>query len=381
MKDTESEHCLNSIFNTELDSDYLDNALNNIAIDPNDIYTICWTSGTTGMPKGVPRSHNLWYSIAAACTEGAGIDHSDVFLCPFPIVNMGGIGGGLIPWLQSGCQLVLHQPFEIPIFLQQIAKHRVTYSLAPPAVLTMLLKNQAILDDVDISSLKVLGSGSAPLTPWLIETWFERYGIQVTNFYGSNEGAFLLSAPNSIANFAQRATYFPAFGAKNAQYDNIKATKGMETKLVNIQDGDPITEHNKTGELYVKGPSVFYGYYKSPEANRQAFDDEGYFKTGDVFELVDIKGKQYYRFIERSKDIIIRGGFNIAPADVESLLVDVPKLEESAIVGYPDEILGERLALFVVPKEGETVTFDEIVAHLQTKKNCLVQAARKVNMH
>ncbi len=365
---TENEHCLDDIFVQSVDEHTLNTQLQSLVIDPNDIVTLCWTSGTTGMPKGVPRSHNLWDSIAYACTEGANIMHDDVFLCPFPIVNMGGIGGCLVPWLQSGCQLILHQPFDISVFLKQITTHQVTYTLAPPAILTLLLKNPTLLENVDISSLRVLGSGSAPLTPWLIETWFERHNIQVTNFFGSNEGAWLLSAPNSIPNLAQRATYFPAFGADASSYANVAAAKGMETKLVDIQSGKTITDFAVAGELCVKGPSVFSGYFHAPEVNQQAFDDEGFFKTGDVFELVMIDGNQYYRFIERCKDIIIRGGFNIAPADVESLLVDMPKLVECAVVGYPDEILGERLALFAVVKEGETLNLKEIIQHLQSKK-------------
>ena len=358
---------LESIFSKGYDQDFLSVYIQDHPVDPNDIFTICWTSGTTGMPKGVPRSHNLWAKVASASTEGAGINHDYVFLCPFPIVNMGGIGGALIPWLHTGCRFVLHQPFELPVFLQQIVLEKVTYSIAPPALLNILLKNEAILANVDISSLKVLGSGSAPLTPWMIKGWQERYGIQVTNFFGSNEGFVLLGAPNSIPDLEKRATLFPAFGATDTDY-NINITEGMQTKLVDIQTGGTITDFNTPGEICIKGPTVFAGYYKAPEANAQVFDSEGYFKTGDVFELVEDEGKKYYRFVERCKDIIIRGGANIAPATIEALLVDMPKIAECAIVGYPDEDLGERLALFVVPKEGQEISLEEVIAHLRGKK-------------
>ena len=368
VTESDTVKSLENIFANGYDQEFLSVYLQDNPVDPNDIFTICWTSGTTGMPKGVPRSHNLWTFIAYASTEGAGINHDYVFLCPFPIVNMGGIGGAFVPWLHAGCKFVLHQPFELPVFLKQIVMEKVTYSIAPPALLNILLKNEAILANVDISSLKVLGSGSAPLSPWMIKGWYDKYGIQVTNFFGSNEGIVLLGAPNSIPDLEKRATFFPAFGAPGMDYPDIKVVQGLQSKLVDIQTGETITALNTPGEICVKGPAVFAGYYKALEANKQVFDSEGYFKTGDVFELVEDEGEKYYRFVERCKDIIIRGGANIAPATIEALLVDMPKIAECAIVGYPDEDLGERLALFVVPKEGQGITFEEVIAHLKGKK-------------
>ena len=368
MEDAENEYSLDRIFATPADIELLSQHTQSNPVDPNDIFTICWTSGTTGMPKGVPRSHNLWTVIAHAVEDGSAMNHDFIFLCPFPIVNMGGIGGGFIPWLQSGCRMVLHQPFELPVFLKQIVMEKVTFSVAPPALLNILLKNEAILANVDISSLKYLGSGSAPLSPWMIKGWKEKYGVEVTNFFASNEGVCLLGAPNSIPDLEKRATLFPAFGVEGTDYSGVSVVRGMETKLIDIQTRERVDALNQSGELCVKGPTVFAGYYKAPEANKEVFDAEGFFRTGDVFQLIEDEGEKYYRFVERCKDIIIRGGANIAPATIEALLVDMPTLAESAIVGYPDEDLGERLALFVVPKEGQTISFEEVIAHLRAKK-------------
>ena len=145
VTESDTVKSLENIFANGYDQEFLSVYLQDNPVDPNDIFTICWTSGTTGMPKGVPRSHNLWTFIAYASTEGAGINHDYVFLCPFPIVNMGGIGGAFVPWLHAGCKFVLHQPFELPVFLKQIVMEKVTYSIAPPALLNILLKNEAIL--------------------------------------------------------------------------------------------------------------------------------------------------------------------------------------------------------------------------------------------
>lgn len=337
-------------------------------VDPNDMATICWTSGTTGMPKGVPRTHNLW-TILGSVMQGLDFDHHTVFLTPFPMINMAGIGGSFIPWLTTGCTFVLHQPFELPIFLKQIAVEKVTYTIAPPAILNLLLKNKEILDQVDISSLKTIGSGSAPLSFWMIKTWKEKYGIDITNFFGSNEGIALIGTPLTIPDMEKRAKLFPAFGYDKNNFNSIEIQREMKTKLVDIQTGREITKEDHPGELYVKGPTIFQGYYNSESTNEEVFDAKGYFKTGDVFKRVrDNEDVYYYEFIERCKDIVIRGGFNIAPSEIESLLQDFEKIKESAIVGYPDEIMGERLALFIVLKPNQKTNLDEIIHHLKSKK-------------
>ena len=128
-----------------------------------DVFTICWTSGTEAEPKGVPRTNDLWTAIAYATTDAAKLRDGDVLLCPFPIVNMSGIGGMLVPWLQTGGTLVLHQPMALPVFMQQIVMEKVNYTVAPPVLLNLLLAKPEMLANVDLSSLRTIGSGSAPL--------------------------------------------------------------------------------------------------------------------------------------------------------------------------------------------------------------------------
>ncbi|HEY2592577.1 MAG TPA: class I adenylate-forming enzyme family protein, partial [Chloroflexota bacterium] len=131
--------------------------------DPNDCVTICWTSGTGAAPKGVQRTHYDWLAMSTATVEGPRLTADDVLLNPFPMVNMAGINGMFLPWLRVGGLLVQHHPFDLPTFLRQIGEYRATYTVAPPALLTALLHNDALLAQADISSLRVLGSGSAPL--------------------------------------------------------------------------------------------------------------------------------------------------------------------------------------------------------------------------
>jgi acyl-CoA synthetase (AMP-forming)/AMP-acid ligase II len=141
--------------------------------DPNDCVTICWTSGTESTPKGVPRTHYDWMAMCTGTVEGPDLTADDVLLNPFPMVNMAGINGMFLPWLKVGGLLVQHHPFDLATFLRQIEQHRATYTCAPPALLTALLQNEALLAQTDISSLRILGSGSAPLAPSLLQGWHD----------------------------------------------------------------------------------------------------------------------------------------------------------------------------------------------------------------
>ena len=134
----------------------------------------------------------------------------DVLLNPFPMVNMAGINGMFLPWLKVGGLLVQHHPFDLATFLRQIEQYRATYTVAPPALLTTLLHNEALLAQADISSLRLLGSGSTPLAPSLLQGWHDKYGIEIINFYGSNEGIALLGTPKDIPDPVGAGAVLPA---------------------------------------------------------------------------------------------------------------------------------------------------------------------------
>ncbi len=129
---------------TPTEQSTLDSHVASLDVDVNDCVTICWTSGTEAEPKAVPRCHGDWLTTAAGCAQAAGLTAEDVLLSPFPMTNMAGIGGMFLPWLQTGAVFVPHHPFDLPVFLSQLASERVTYTLAPPALLTMLLHERAI---------------------------------------------------------------------------------------------------------------------------------------------------------------------------------------------------------------------------------------------
>jgi acyl-CoA synthetase (AMP-forming)/AMP-acid ligase II len=315
--------------------------------DVNDCVTICWTSGTESAPKAVPRCHGDWLVMGLGTQWGAQLGPDDVLLSPFPMTNMAGISGMFLPWLMVGGLFVPHHPFDLPVFLRQIAQERATYTVAPPALLTMLLHREDLMSTVDVSSLRLLGSGSAPLTPWLVRTWAERYGIEVINFFGSNEGIALMSDPHDVPDHDHRASYFPNY-ASEVTWDSPIADR-TSVRLADPVTGAAITAAGQPGELELAGPSVFAGYLTNPcgELDRSSFTDDCWFRTGDVFEIAG-ENNEFLRYVDRAKDLVIRGGMNISPAEMEGLIIAHPAVAEVAVVGVPDPVLTERVCAVVV---------------------------------
>ena len=334
---------------------------------PNDIFTICWTSGTTGRSKGVPRSHNQWLASALAVEDSVNLDEGATYLNPFPFINMAAIGGFLYFWLKNRGTMILHHPFDPNVYLTQIQDESVIYTLAPPALLNRLLETKdQIQAGFDLSKLKLIGSGSAPLSPHMIQGFKDSFDIDVINVFGSNEGSALLSSPREVPDCAQRAIFFPRFGRDDHKWPNRIHNRIM-TKLLDLETGVEIDEPGKIGELCITGATVFDGYYKSPEDNAQAFTEDGYFRTGDLFEIGGDKG-QFYRFVGRSKALIVRGGVNISPEELDELIGTHPAILEGAVASYPDKTMGEKICAVIVLHEGQSLTLEQLKDYMAEKK-------------
>jgi acyl-CoA synthetase (AMP-forming)/AMP-acid ligase II len=338
-------------------------------VTADDIVTICWTSGTEAQPKGVPRSHNEWIIMGEGVVDAADLTPGMRLLNPFPMVNMAGISTSFVSWLLLGATLVQHQPFDLPVFLQQIRDENIDYTVAPPAILNLLLQNEALLEGIDFGRLKSIGSGSAPLSEWMVRTFHEKYGVQIVNYFGSNEGASFPSAWQDVPSPSDRAVFFPRLG--EGRKWKAKLHDRIFTRLVDPETEQEITEGGKPGELRVKGATVFSGYWQAPDINARAFDADGWFRTGDLFELAG-EELQFIRFVGRLKDVIIRGGMNISSEEIEGHLAGHPAVAEAAVVGAPDPNLGERLAAFVVFKPDQTASLEEINRFLTKDKQIAV---------
>ena len=345
--------------------------------DANRIISICWTSGTTGMPKGVPRSHNMWVTVARNCIEAGDYEIGDRLLNAFPLVNMASISAFLYGWLLVRGSLVLHHPFEPGVFLQQIAAEKINFTIIPPAVLNQLAKNESLWNQFDFSALRSIGSGSAPLAPWMMEKFENDYGKPVVNFYGSNEGINLFSKPCDVADPTERAAMFPRFGVAGLEWPSA-ASKTILTKLIDIDSGTEIAQPGVAGELAVKGPTVFDGYWRSD--NSQVFTPDGYFLTGDLVEICGDK-QQFYRISGRCKDIINRGGMKLSPAELDVLLEGLPGAVEAAVCAYPDDTLGERICACVVPSEQDNPpTLDQICDYLLAKGVAKIKLPERIEL-
>jgi acyl-CoA synthetase (AMP-forming)/AMP-acid ligase II len=336
------------------------------AVDADDVLTICWTSGTEGRPKGVPRSHNHWLAISHAHYDGAQLRDGDRLLNPFPLVNMAAIGGCLTSWLHAAGTLVLHHPFELPVYLQQIATERPEYAIAPPAILTLLLQNESLLAGVDLTCLRCIGSGSAPLPPSMIRGYRERYGIEIVNMFGSNEGMSLCSGPAETGDPERRARCFPRFGRPEAGWTQRMA--GMiETRLSDPDSGAEITAPGVPGEMQIRGPTVFDGYFGRPELDATSFTADGWFRTGDLFEIAEPGDPRFYRFVGRLKQLIVRGGMKISPDELDAVLHEHPAIAEAAAVGEPDDVLGERICVVAALRPGQQLTLESLQQHFAAR--------------
>lgn len=334
-------------------------------VDPLDTLTICWTSGTEARPKGVPRHHSHWLANGEACSEIGRVRPGDSILNPFPMINTASIGGMVMPWLMNRARLVQHHPFDLPVFLQQLQGERIVYTVAPPAVLSQLLKNEQVLASIDLSTLRSLGSGSSPLAPWMVEGWQTNHGIGIVNIFGSNEGCALFSTPEDLPDPHERAQYFPRFGMAGVQWSS-RFSRKVDTRLVDLGTGLDITEPGQPGELRIDGAMRFDGYWEEPELNANAFDERGFFRTGDLFEIAGEGAlSRYFRFIGRVKEVIIRGGMKISPAELDGLIEAHPSIKEAAFCGVPDDVLGERVGLVAVAKPGSELTLADAVDFLR----------------
>lgn len=339
-------------------------------VGANDIATILWTSGTESRPKAVPRTHNQWLVARRLMTDAAELAMGCRILSPRMLGTMGGFSGSVVTWLDRSACLVLHQPFKLDVFINQIKDEAIDFTSGPPAVLHELLKREDLLAGVDFSRLRHISSGSAALSEWVVQTFRSRYGVEVLNFYGSSEGASLAATAQDLPDPALRARYFPRYGAGACRSTQTSA-QYVESRLVDVASGEVIENTGRTGELCFRGPNVFSGYFASPDITARTLDADGFYRTGDLFCIAG-EDAQYLEFVGRTKDIIVRGGVNISADEVESLLIGHPDIDSVAVVGYPDEKLGERVCAVVTPTQGAKPELHTLCKYLSEEKSVAV---------
>jgi long-chain acyl-CoA synthetase len=269
----------------------------------------------------------------------------DVALLVLPVFHIYGMNAVLGVSLQAGATVVLAQRFDPADTLDLIARTKVTVLVgAPPMFTSWLELSRTHADLPDVSRVRFAVSGAAPLPPATYHAFWERFGVRIWEGYGLTEASSTVTSNGVSAEPKPGSIGLPL--------------PGIEVRLVD-EDGDDV-EEGDPGEMWVRGPNVFAGYWHRPDATAAAFDGE-WLKTGDVA----YRDEQGYLFlVDRKKDLIIVSGFNVFPHEVEDAIERHPKVAEAAVVGIPDEHSGEAVQAWVVPKEGASVTPEEILDFL-----------------
>lgn len=313
------------------------------SVDANAVRMIMYTSGTTGRPKGVMHSHNSIHALIWQIGKYWNIDSGDTFLIASPISHIGGSIYAFECPLLLGTKAVLMESWDADQAIDIMLREGCTHFAGATPFLTQTL-SAAIDAKTHLPDLKLFVCGGASVPPALIRQatdYFER--AIVTRVYGSTEVPVMTVGTLDDASHA--------------------ADTDGQTGIADIRIGATRNNHGRDGEILVKGPQMFVGYLH-PEDENGAFDDEGYFRTGDLGHWIDGK---YIVIAGRSKDIIIRNGENIAPKEVEDILINHPAIAEIAIVGIPDPTTGERACAVIVPKGLIHPKVDDLTEFLTAK--------------
>jgi malonyl-CoA/methylmalonyl-CoA synthetase len=306
------------------------------------VAVLAYTSGTTGRPKGVPLTHANLLSSMRAVLRAWRWTPDDVLVHALPLSHQHGLGG-IHAALMSGSRAVVHSHFDAARLCAAIEAERATVLFAVPAVYQRLLEWDGI-GDADLSTLRLAVSGSAPLPAGLGRRISERLEQVPVERYGTTESGLNVSNPYDGPRLLG-SVGLPLPGTELAIVDAARET---------VPAGD-------VGEIALRGPQVFSGYWKLPEATRESFLPGGWYLTGDLGRIDGENG--YLTITGRSRELIISGGLNVYPAEVESVLGDHPGVREVAVVGVPSERWGEEVVAFVVPSSGAAPSSAELVRH------------------
>lgn len=309
-----------------------------------DVSDILFTSGTTGKPKGVVQTQARTLLVASDWTVMTGLTAGDRYLMVNPYFHMFGLKAGILAAVLAGATMYPEPVFDVDRVLRTVSEERITVLPGAPTIY------QAILDhpdrgSYDLSSLRVAVTGAADIPVSLIERVFAELPFElVVTGYGLTEGGTAAGTrlgddPETIATTVGRAR------------------PGFELRIVDGEGND--RPSGEAGEVWLRGGSVMSHYLDDPAATAEALDSEGWLRTGDL-GVIDEAGN--LRIVGRSKDMFIVGGFNAYPAEIENLLLGHPDIAEVAVIGVPDERLGEVGMAFVVAKPGASIDTNEVVA-------------------
>jgi acyl-CoA synthetase (AMP-forming)/AMP-acid ligase II len=311
-----------------------------VAVASDDVSDILFTSGTTGRSKGAMSAHRQSLGVAVAWAGCAGLTPADRYLVINPFFHSFGFKAGILACLASGATLVPQLTFDVGKAMQLVEQERITVLPGPPTIYqSMLDRPERTFHDLSTLRLAVTGAATVPVA--LVERMRSELAFStVLTAYGLTEAvvATMCRPDDDAATIAQTSG---------------RAVSGMEVRI-----------DDATGEILLRGPHVMLGYLDDPVATKEAVDADGWLATGDVGRL-DERG--YLTITDRLGDMYICGGFNVYPAEVEQVLARLAGLAESAVIGVPDERLGEVGRAYVIPSPGPPLSTEDVLAHCRER--------------
>ena len=327
--------------------------------DPMQVAHMGPTGGTTGLPKVVPRTHNDYLCRAEYVARGWELTSNDTLLAVAPVGHDLTSSIGLCPTIFAFGKVVMLDSTEPEDICRAIQKEKIT-ALAWTPALAHRLVNFEDLKDYDMSSLKKMYCGGGASPPDLVKEVNEKLGCIFINAYGGTEGMTVQTRLNYDIEMVHRSV-----GKPTCPYDIYRVVDENGRQL----------PPNSPGELLVKGPGVFTGYYNAPEENKKALDKDGFFRTGDLAKFDDSGN---IILTGRIREIIKRGGESISAVEIENLIVTHSDVAAVAVSGMPDPVMGEKACAYIQPKPGAKLSFEEIISFLKGKDASVLQLPERI---
>ncbi len=314
-------------------------------VNEDSLSDLLFTSGTTGKPKGVMTAHGQNLRIVRDWSAMVGLRAGDRYLIVNPFFHSFGYKAGWLAALMRGCCILPQQVFDVPVMLERVARERITVLPGPPTLYQSILSHPN-RRDYDLSSLRVAVTGAASVPVEMVRRMGNELGFEtIVTAYGLTEACGFVTICR------------PGDSAERVATTSGRAFPDVEVRCVDGA-GNPVPP-GEPGELLVRGYNLMRGYFNNPEATAEAIDAEGWLHTGDV-GVLDEDG--YLRITDRLKDMFITGGFNVYPAEIEQVILRYPGVAQAAVIGIPDERLGEVAMAFLLPAAGQQVDTQAFLA-------------------